>query len=298
MKILYQPNHHCIKSLILEDVYQREIFENLLNDISTIYKEKSEVYIKRYSFSDLLRLIPDIWPGKKYLKKKLNVTFCLFNFNDNDTDIFSYEEFSNFSSYEKVFISKCIENDNGFYISNCNNYDKNEAFIFINLSQTHINDIIIHELLYLFQESSGRSLYKVNNKKFLEINKEDENYIKIAMNLTSKDVQYIFSKDELLNYIRELYYHIKNMLKLNKTNMKRFIVNMFMMLDNGNKQNGLKFYINSLYSISKDKTFNNLILNNDINNIGVNMLLISSYYGVGLNTIRNHLHGYLIKDEN
>lgn len=298
MKILYQPNHHCIKSLIFEDVYQREIFENLLNDISTIYKEKSEVYIKRYSFSDLLRLIPDVWPGKKYLKKKLNVTFCLFKFNDNDTDIFNYEEFSNFSSYEKVFISKCIENDNGFYISNCNDYDKNEAFIFINLSQTHINDIIIHELLHLFQESSGRSLYKMNNKKFLEMNKEDENYIKIAMNLTSKDVQYIFSKDELSNYIRELYYHIKNTLKLNKTDMKRFIVNMFMMLDNGNKQNGLTFYINSLYSISKDKVFNNLILNNDINNIGVNMLLISSYYGVGLNTIRNHLHGYLIKDEN
>ena len=281
------------KYLIFEDVYYDDIFERLIKNV--IKKiDKAKLVIDRLSFEELMSLLPDYWPGKKYLKKKINLTFICFDFSSEDkiNDLFDRMKFV---AFERVYLMTTFDNSSGFFSIGFQNYLKNNVFIFLDssVSSSIFYNTLSHELVHLFQDISGRSKTKINKEKIFELNEKDKENIKDLLKIDENEILELFDSEEFLAYTRDLFSILKAEIGNDKQQMKLFLDYMFYKLRNNSTS--FEEYFNKI-KIKDDNIFNknfNNIINND--DYPVILLLISSYLKLGLNTIKNHLYGYQSK---
>ena len=281
------------KYLIFEDVYYDDIFERLIKNV--IKKiDKAKLVIDRLSFEELMSLLPDYWSGKKYLKKKINLTFICFDFSSEDkiNDLFDRMKFA---AFERVYLMTAFDNSSGLFSTGFQNYSKNNVFIFLDSSESYsvIRDTLNHELVHLFQDISGRSKTKINKEKIFELNEKDKENIKDLLKIDENEILELFDSEEFLAYTRDLFSILKAEIGNDKQQMKLFLDYMFYKLRNNSTS--FEEYFNKI-KIKDDNIFNknfNNVINND--DYPVVLLLISSYLKLGLNTIKNHLYGYQSK---
>lgn len=287
------PSYTDKKYLIFEDVYYDDIFEKLIKNV--IKKiDKTKIVIDELSFEELMNLLPDYWSGKKYLKKKINLTFICFDFSSEDkiNDLFDRMKFA---AFERVYLMTTFDNSYGFFSTGFQNYSKNNVFIFLDSSESYsvIRDTLNHELVHLFQDISGRSKTKINKEKIFELNEKDKENIKDLLKIDENEILELFGSREILAYTRNLFSILKAEIGNDKQQMKLFLDYMFYKLRNNSTS--FEEYFNKI-KVKDDNIFNknfNNIINND--DYPVVLLLISSYLKLGLNTIKNHLYGYQSK---
>lgn len=287
------PSYTDKKYLIFEDVYYDDIFEKLIKNV--IKKiDKTKIVIDELSFEELMNLLPDYWSGKKYLKKKINLTFICFDFSSEDkiNELFDRMKFV---AFERVYLMTSFDNSSGFYSTGLQNYSENDVFIFLDNSESYsvIRDTLNHELVHLFQDISGRSSVKINNEKIFELNEKDKEDIKDLLKIDENEILELFDSEEFLAYTKDLFSILKTEIGNDKQQMKLFLDYMFYKLRNNSTS--FKEYFNKI-KVEDDHVFNknfNNVINND--DYPVVLLLISSYLKLGLNTIKNHLYGYQSK---
>ena len=281
------------KYLIFEDVYYDDIFENLIKNV--IKKiDKTKIIINELSFEELMNLLPDYWSGKKYLKKKINLTFICFDFSSEDkiNDLFDRMKFA---AFECVYLMTAFDNSSGFFSTGFQNYSKNNVFIFLDssVSSSIFYNTLSHELVHLFQDISGRSKVKINNEKIFELNEKDKEDIEKFLKIDEDEILELFGSREILAYTKDLFSILKTEIGNDKQQMKLFLDYMFYKLSI--ISNSFKDFFNKI-KVEDDHVFNknfNNVINND--DYPVVLLLISSYLKLGLNTIKNHLYGYQSK---
>lgn len=281
------------KYLIFEDVYYDDIFEKLIKNV--IKKiDKTKIVIDELSFEELMNLLPDYWSGKKYLKKRINLTFICFDFSSEDkiNELFDRMKFA---AFEKVYLMTSFDNSSGFFSTGLQNYSENDVFIFLDNSESYsvIRDTLNHELVHLFQDISGRSKTKINKEKIFELNEKDKENIKDLLKIDENEILELFDSEEFLAYTRDLFSILKTEIGNDKQQMKLFLDYMFYKLSI--TSNSFKDFFNKI-KVEDDHVFNknfNNVINND--DYPVVLLLISSYLKLGLNTIKNHLYGYQSK---
>lgn len=300
-----EPRYMSEKYIILEDVYYDDIFEGLTDYIIKEFKDNEVVSL---SFNEILDKLPDSWPGKKYLKNKKNLIIVQVRF----TNKFEVDEIISkfkFTDDEIAEIKKHMKNAEGFFLSELENYDKNLTFIFLD-SLLHINhdeehEILCHELIHLFQEISGRSKYKVNQKKLFNISEKDKVDIKRILNLEESQIQNIFSKDEIATYLKNAYSYIKEETGFKLFDLRLFLIASFTKLESiKHRESFIEFYkemknFNNEYFIENyKKFFNKIFVECSHNKICIALIVLACYFKIGINTIKNHLFGYLNKDKN
>lgn len=300
-----EPRYMSKKYIILEDVYYDDIFEGLTDYIIKEFKDKEVVSL---SFNEILDKLPDSWPGKKYLKNKKNLIIVQVRF----TNKFEVDEIISkfkFTDDEIAEIKKHMKNVEGFFLSELENYDKNLTFIFLD-SLLHINhdeehEILCHELIHLFQEISGRSKYQVNQKKLFNISEKDKVDIKNILNLEESQIQNIFSKDEIATYLKNAYSYIKEETGFKLFDLRLFLIASFTKLESiKHRESFIEFYkemknFNNEYFIENyKKFFNKIFVECSHNKICIALIVLACYFKIGINTIKNHLFGYLNKDKN
>lgn len=300
-----EPRYMSEKYIILEDVYYDDIFEGLTDYIIKEFKDKEVVSL---SFNEILDKLPDSWPGKKYLKNKKNLIIVQVRF----TNKFEVDEIISkfkFTDDEIAEIKKHMKNVEGFFLSELENYDKNLTFIFLD-SLLHINhdeehEILCHELIHLFQEISGRSKYQVNQKKLFNISEKDKVDIKHILNLEESQIQNIFSKDEIATYLKNAYSCIKEETGFKLFDLRLFLIASFTKLESiKHRESFIEFYkemknFNNEYFIENyKKFFNKIFVECSHNKICIALIVLACYFKIGINTIKNHLFGYLNKDKN
>lgn len=300
-----EPRYMSEKYIILEDVYYDDIFEGLTDYIIKEFKDKEVVSL---SFNEILNKLPDSWPGKKYLKNKKDLTIIQICFTDKTKvdEILSKFKFTN---KEKQNIHDHMNVSRGFFLSELENYDKNLTFIFLD-SLLHINhdeehEILCHELIHLFQEISGRSKYQVNQKKLFNISEKDKADIKRILNLEESQIQNIFSKDEIATYLKNAYSYIKEETGFKLFDLRLFLIASFTKLESiKHRESFIEFYkeiknFNNEYFIENyKKFFNKIFVECSHNKICIALIVLACYFKIGINTIKNHLFGYLNKDKN
>lgn len=287
------PSYTDKKYLIFEDVYYDDIFEKLIKNV--IKKiDKTKIVIDELSFEELMNLLPDYWSGKKYLKKRINLTFICFDFSSEDkiNELFDRMKFA---AFEKVYLMTSFDNSSGFFSTGLQNYSENDVFIFLDNSESYsvIRDTLNHELVHLFQDISGRSKTKINKEKIFELNEKDKENIKDLLKIDENEILELFDSEEFLAYTRDLFSILKTEIGNDKQQMKLFLDYMFYKLSI--TSNSFKDFFNKI-KVEDDHVFNknfNNVINND--DYLVVLLLISSYLKLGLNTIKNHLYGYQSK---
>lgn len=287
------PSYIDKKYLIFEDVYYDDIFEKLIKNV--IKKiDKTKIVIDELSFEELMNLLPDYWSGKKYLKKRINLTFICFDFSSEDkiNELFDRMKFA---AFEKVYLMTSFDNSSGFFSTGLQNYSENDVFIFLDNSESYsvIRDTLNHELVHLFQDISGRSKTKINKEKIFELNEKDKENIKDLLKIDENEILELFDSEEFLAYTRDLFSILKTEIGNDKQQMKLFLDYMFYKLRNNSTS--FKDFFNKI-KVEDDHVFNknfNNVINND--DYPVVLLLISSYLKLGLNTIKNHLYGYQSK---
>lgn len=287
------PSYTDKKYLIFEDVYYDDIFEKLIKNV--IKKiDKTKIVIDELSFEELMNLLPDYWSGKKYLKKRINLTFICFDFSSEDkiNELFDRMKFA---AFEKVYLMTSFDNSSGFFSTGLQNYSENDVFIFLDNSESYsvIRDTLNHELVHLFQDISGRSKTKINKEKIFELNEKDKENIKDLLKIDENEILELFDSEEFLAYTRDLFSILKAEIGNDKHQMKLFLDYMFYKLSI--TSNSFKDFFNKI-KVEDDHVFNknfNNVINND--DYPVVLLLISSYLKLGLNTIKNHLYGYQSK---
>lgn len=300
-----EPRYMSEKYIILEDVYYDDIFEGLTDYIIKEFKDNEVVSL---SFNEILDKLPDSWPGKKYLKNKKNLIIVQVRF----TNKFEVDEIISkfkFTDDEIAEIKKHMKNAEGFFLSELENYDKNLTFIFLD-SLLHINhdeehEILCHELIHLFQEISGRSKYQVNQKKLFNISEKDKVDIKRILNLEESQIQNIFSKDEIATYLKNAYSYIKEETGFKLFDLRLFLIASFTKLESiKHCESFIEFYkemknFNNEYFIENyKKFFNKIFVECSHNKICIALIVLACYFKIGINTIKNHLFGYLNKDKN
>lgn len=281
------------KYLIFEDVYYDDIFAKIIKNV--IKKiDKTKIVIDELSFEELMNLLPDYWSGKKYLKKKINLTFICFDFSSEDkiNELFDRMKFA---AFEKVYLMTSFDNSSGFFSTGLQNYSENDVFIFLDNSESYsvIRDTLNHELVHLFQDISGRSKTKINKEKIFELNEKDKENIKDLLKIDENEILELFDSEEFLAYTRDLFSILKTEIGNDKQQIKLFLDYMFYKLSI--TSNSFKDFFNKI-KVEDDHVFNknfNNVINND--DYPVVLLLISSYLKLGLNTIKNHLYGYQSK---
>lgn len=287
------PSYTDKKYLIFEDVYYDDIFAKIIKNV--IKKiDKTKIVIDELSFEELMNLLPDYWSGKKYLKKKINLTFICFDFSSEDkiNELFDRMKFA---AFEKVYLMTSFDNSSGFFSTGLQNYSENDVFIFLDNSESYsvIRDTLNHELVHLFQDISGRSKTKINKEKIFELNEKDKENIKDLLKIDENEILELFDSEEFLAYTRDLFSILKTEIGNDKQQMKLFLDYMFYKLSI--TSNSFKDFFNKI-KVEDDHVFNknfNNVINND--DYPVVLLLISSYLKLGLNTIKNHLYGYQSK---
>lgn len=299
MKIRWNPNisHLLTKHLILEDVYYDDVFEQLTEYILNKLKNDS---ILRMSFQEILDKLPDWWPGKKYLKKERNLIVINIDFKDK-VEIVKCLTKLDFTDNEIDSIIDSLSHDRGLYCTDLEKHDRTITFIFLNTRLTvfDLHETLCHELIHLFQDSSGRSKYKVNTKKLFELTDEDEHYIKDILNLDKSTMLNIFNQDEIVTYTREAYSYIKKKTGFTERfDMNMFFADMSYTLRNKFNYKSFKEYFDNVKNTVTDKHIKEIFLQNSKNNpIAINMIIVAYYLGLGVNTIKNHLYGYMNKDK-
>lgn len=300
-----EPRYMSKKYIILEDVYYDDIFEGLTDYIIKEFKDKEVVSL---SFNEILDKLPDSWPGKKYLKNKKNLIIVQVRFT-NKFEVDKIISKFKFTDDEIAEIKKHMKNAEGFFLSELENYDKNLTFIFLD-SLLHINhdeehEILCHELIHLFQEISGRSKYKVNQKKLFNISEKDKVDIKRILNLEESQIQNIFSKDEIATYLKNAYSYIKEETGFKLFDLRLFLIASFTKLESiKHHESFIEFYkemknFNNEYFIENyKKFFNKIFVECSHNKICIALIVLACYFKIGINTIKNHLFGYLNKDKN
>ena len=300
-----EPRYMSEKYIILEDVYYDDIFEGLTDYIIKEFKDKEVVSL---SFNEILDKLPDSWPGKKYLKNKKNLIIVQVRFT-NKFEVDKIISKFKFTDDEIAEIKKHMKNAEGFFLSELENYDKNLTFIFLD-SLLHINhdeehEILCHELIHLFQEISGRSKYQVNQKKLFNISEKDKVDIKRILNLEENQIQNIFSKDEIATYLKNAYSYIKEETGFKLFDLRLFLIASFTKLESiKHRESFIEFYkemknFNNEYFIENyKKFFNKIFVECSHNKICIALIVLACYFKIGINTIKNHLFGYLNKDKN
>lgn len=294
--ITYKPKFTDLKYLILEDVYYDDIFEKLTEYI--LYKLDNS-NIVQISFNDLLSKLPDWWSGKRYFKREKNLIVVQVYFK-NDDEINNVLSKLKLSKDEELVVLQHFKTSNGIFVTELDNYDKKDIIIFLNsMLQLNINkrhETLCHELIHLFQEISGRSKYKVNDKKLFNLSKEDKIEIKNILGLTESALFNIFSQEELATYIRDFYSLVKQETGFtHKIDMKLFFIEMDSCFHNDFNSKSFKDYFNKIKSKIIDNIHINKIFNNG-NNVVTNFIIVAYYLNLGVNTIKNHLYGYMNKD--
>ena len=259
------------------------------------------------SFNEILDKLPDAWPGKKYLKNKKDLTIIQVCFTDK-TEVDEILSKFKFTNKEKQNIYDHMNLSRGFFVSELENYDKNLTFIFLD-SLLHINhneehEILCHELIHLFQEISGRSKYQVNQKKLFNISEKDKADIKRILNLEESQIQNIFSKDEIATYLKNAYSYIKEETGFKLFDLKLFLIASFTKLESiKHRESFIEFYeemknFNNEHFIENyKKFFNKVFVEGSHNKICIVLIVLACYFKIGINTIKNHLFGYLNKDK-
>lgn len=300
-----EPRYMSKKYIILEDVYYDDIFEGLTDYIIKEFKDNEVVSL---SFNEILDKLPDSWPGKKYLKNKKNLIIVQVRFT-NKFEVDKIISKFKFTDDEIAEIKKHMKNAEGFFLSELENYDKNLTFIFLD-SLLHINhdeehEILCHELIHLFQEISGRSKYKVNQKKLFNISEKDKVDIKRILNLEESQIQNIFSKDEIATYLKNAYSYIKEETGFKLFDLRLFLIASFTKLESiKHHESFIEFYkemknFNNEYFIENyKKFFNKIFVECSHNKICIALIVLACYFKIGINTIKNHLFDYLNKDKN
>lgn len=300
-----EPRYMSEKYIILEDVYYDDIFEGLTDYIIKEFKDNEVVSL---SFNEILDKLPDSWPGRKYLKNKKNLIIVQVRFT-NKFEVDKIISKFKFTDDEIAEIKKHMKNAEGFFLSELENYDKNLTFIFLD-SLLHINhdeehEILCHELIHLFQEISGRSKYKVNQKKLFNISEKDKVDIKRILNLEESQIQNIFSKDEIATYLKNAYSYIKEETGFKLFDLRLFLIASFTKLESiKHHESFIEFYkemknFNNEYFIENyKKFFNKIFVECSHNKICIALIVLACYFKIGINTIKNHLFGYLNKDKN
>lgn len=300
-----EPRYMSEKYIILEDVYYDDIFEGLTDYIIKEFKDKEVVSL---SFNEILDKLPDSWPGKKYLKNKKNLIIVQVRF----TNKFEVDEIISkfkFTDDEIAEIKKHMKNAEGFFLSELENYDKNLTFIFLDsllrINHDEEHEILCHELIHLFQEISGRSKYQVNQKKLFNISEKDKVDIKNILNLEESQIQNIFSKDEIATYLKNAYSYIKEETGFKLFDLRLFLIASFTKLESiKHRESFIEFYkemknFNNEYFIENyKKFFNKIFVECSHNKICIALIVLACYFKIGINTIKNHLFGYLNKDKN
>ena len=281
------------KYLIFEDVYYDDIFERLIKNV--IKKiDKTKIVIDELSFEELMSLLPDYWPGKKYLKKKINLTFICFDFSSEDKINEMFNKLK-FTAFDRAYLIISFDNSYGFYSTGLQNYSENDVFIFLDssVSSSIFYNTLSHELVHLFQDISGRSKVKINNEKIFELNEKDKEDIEKFLKIDEDEILELFGSREILAYTKDLFSILKTEIGNDKQQMKLFLDYMF--YKSRNNSTSFEEYFNKI-KVEDDHVFNknfNNVINND--DYPVVLLLISSYLKLGLNTIKNHLYGYQSK---
>lgn len=300
-----EPRYMSEKYIILEDVYYDDIFEGLTDYIIKEFKDNEVVSL---SFNEILDKLPDSWPGKKYLKNKKNLIIVQVRFT-NKFEVDKIISKFKFTDDEIAEIKKHMKNAEGFFLSELENYDKNLTFIFLD-SLLHINhdeehEILCHELIHLFQEISGRSKYQVNQKKLFNISEKDKVDIKHILNLEESQIQNMFSKDEIATYLKNAYSYIKEETGFKLFDLRLFLIASFTKLESiKHRESFIEFYkemknFNNEYFIENyKKFFNKIFVECSHNKICIALIVLACYFKIGINTIKNHLFGYLNKDKN
>lgn len=299
-----EPRYMSEKYIILEDVYYDDIFEGLTDYIIKEFKDKEVVSL---SFNEILNKLPDSWPGKKYLKNKKDLTIIQVCFTDK-TEVDEILSKFKFTNKEKQNIHDHMNVSRGFFISELENYDKNLTFIFLD-SLLHINrdeeyEILCHELIHLFQEISGRSKYQVNQKKLFNISEKDKVDIKRILNLEESQIQNIFSKDEIATHLKHAYSYIKEETGFKLFDLRLFLIASFTKLESIKyRESFIEFYkemknFNNEHFIENyKKFFNKIFVECSHDKICIALIVLACYFKIGINTIKNHLFGYLNKDK-
>ena len=272
--------------IINEDIYQVEIFEKLID----------EIYPKEYTYlttKDIKQLLPDNWPGKKYLKNNKNIHIFNIPFNEG----FKNEKNLNFTSKELEQINEAFKHSRGFFTHSFENISRTESCLFINKNLNYYKwiETLSHEFIHYFQWSSGRSKYSF--KKEIT-NNNDLDLINKTLNTNIPSVKSLLNRCQFASYSLEIYYDI-----LYRTNndihlTESIVAKLFFILQNKNHIKQFDKYWQNCLSILNTYYPNNTLLKKLLlNDEHLLILKVSGFYECGFNTLKNHIYSYINKNK-
>ena len=301
-RYIKHENKYIETNIITEDIYRFELFIKLntyiLNNL--FYEHKPYVYL---TGEEIKSYLPKTWNGLKYIKSNKNV--YVFDEDFENPYVFNYIKFT---EEEKQKLSNKLKSNTtkGEFITNLTYLKTTDSIILINkdISKEFAEgyNTLSHEFIHYFQWNSGRSIYNIKQTNMFDISDISDielQEISECLNLNNLNktkylITHLINKDEFVTISQEIFenlficsnydYNICNLLThsifgcLDKSYVKNYSFN--------------QFYDNIQFNLHKEDRVA-ILLDLNIFKPDISKLIIYKWFGIGYNTVKNHVYSYL-----
>lgn len=301
-RYIEHENKYIETNIITEDIYRFELFIKLntyiLNNL--FLDKKPYIYL---TGEEIKNYLPKTWNGIKYIKSNKNV--YVFDEDFENPTVFNYIKFT---EEEKQKLSNKLKSNTtkGEFIEDLINMKSTESIILINnklsMHPEMAYNILSHELIHYFQWNSGRSIYNIKQTNMFNIsnisNEELQEILECLklknLNETKFLITNTINKDEYVTVSQEIFENLFNCSNNNYDRCNMLTHTIFECLDEKYDKNiSFKMFYNNL--ISKLERLNKIMvyLDLDLFKPDIHKLIIYKWFGIGYNTIKNHVYSYL-----
>lgn len=278
-------------NIIFEDLYEFKVLLPLIKYLSNSLKENKHVILNY----DLFEKYCINWNKLKDFNK--NKISYVFSYKDNDfSNIFNNLKSLSRDDKEKIYIEGL--NADGFLLNNLDGISKNESILGINIQAIDNDEVIYHELIHYLQFVSGQSIVRIASKRknqiFKNINEDDKIQICEVLNINQNYFDSLYhsmlNQYEIIPHISNLFNELEEIFP---KDLKRNVKILIKCLDEINKSNFKEYYKKVKERL---KRFNILDKFEELSIISKLFLIMSFYFKISINTIKNHLNGYVNKE--
>lgn len=287
MKIVQETFNSLInqikfETLLFEDVYCLDIFQPLIDDVISKYFANQTI---KYTYRDLIKLLPNDWKGLKYFNKNkiLNIIFC---------DQYTNQIKLNLTDIEIIDINNRFKSDNGLFVCDfCNDKSNGLLLIKSDVNYFKLNVILAHELIHFIQWETGKIIHNFLNEIQFEISDNDVNEISKFLNVSKECVQKIINAtiipNELEAYSNSIFYELKQFCNEVNIPFNRLVISLICEMFKNKHCKSFDQYFNQVKGdLTKHKLEKLLQLNSFV------FLLMVGYFNKGYNAFKNHIYSY------
>lgn len=301
-RYIEHENKYIETNIITEDIYRFELFIKLNTYIlNNLFREhKPYVYL---TGEEIKNYLPKNWNGLKYIKSNKNV--YIFDEDFENPTVFNYIKFT---EEEKQKLSNKLKSNTtkGEFITNLTYLKITDSIILINkdisIEFAEGYNTLSHEFIHYFQWNSGRSIYNIKQTNMFDISDISDNElqeISECLKLNNLDetkylITHLINKDEYVTISQEIFENLFICSNYDYNICNLLTHSIFGCLDKSyNKKYSFKqFYDNIQFNLHRE---NRVVVLLDLNifKFDIRELILYKWFGIGYNTIKNHIYSYL-----